>query len=112
MRAFTKGSIAQAHEGAQAVEDLQKTTAAEKARQAWQTGSKRPLQKGGVLYASKARAMVKEKKVSSEAQQILHTQKALTQLLKAEETKREGYGKHCTRKLGSMAQREQKLRRR
>ncbi|KAF8456210.1 hypothetical protein BGX38DRAFT_1163277, partial [Terfezia claveryi] len=58
MRAFAKGSIAQAHEGAQAVEDLQKTTAAEKARQARQKASKSSLQKGGVLYASKARAMV------------------------------------------------------
>ncbi|KAF8450141.1 hypothetical protein BGX38DRAFT_510407 [Terfezia claveryi] len=51
MRAFTKGSIAQAHDGAQAVGDLNKTTAAEKARQARQTASKRSLQKGGVLYA-------------------------------------------------------------
>ncbi|RPB22341.1 hypothetical protein L211DRAFT_788963 [Terfezia boudieri ATCC MYA-4762] len=87
MRAFAKGSIAQAHDGTQAVEDLHKTTAAEKARQARQTASKHSLQKGGVLYASKARAMVKEKQALSEVQQILSTQRALTQLLKAEETK-------------------------
>ncbi|KAF8430174.1 hypothetical protein EV426DRAFT_639136 [Tirmania nivea] len=89
MRVFTKGSIAQAHDGAQAVEDLHKTTAAQKARQAQQNASKRSLQKGGVLYASKARAMVKEKQALSEAQKILSTQRALTQLLKAEERKRE-----------------------
>jgi len=75
--------------GTQAVEDLHKTTAAEKARQARQAASKRSLQKGGVLYASKARAMVKEKQELSEAQQILSTQRALAQLLKAEETKRQ-----------------------
>ncbi|KAF8453816.1 hypothetical protein BGX38DRAFT_1268323 [Terfezia claveryi] len=112
MRAFAKGSIAQAHDGTQAVEDLHKTTAAEKARQARQEASKRSLQKGGVLYASKARAMVKEKQALSEAQQILSTQRALTQLLKAEETKRQRLRKALCIEIRNMAERKRRLKRR
>jgi hypothetical protein len=62
------GSLAQAQVGAQAQEDLAHTEAAVKARNARQKGSRRSLQKGGVLYASHAREMVTQKVVDEVAQ--------------------------------------------
>lgn len=57
---FIKGSNIQAATGAQALFDLHDTEAATRARKQ-RSQSKAGLQKGGVLIASKARAIVKEK---------------------------------------------------
>ena len=57
---YIRGSVIQAAQGAQALSDLHNTEAATKARKQ-RSNSKRQLSKGGVLYASKARQMVKDK---------------------------------------------------
>lgn len=57
---YIKASLAKAHFGEQAFEDLSRTTTAQKARQARADGSQRQLQKGGVLYVGDARASVKK----------------------------------------------------
>ena len=55
------GSLTQAQDGAQAIDDLRYTEAAQKARKARRAGSRRPLGKGGVLLASEARNRVVKK---------------------------------------------------
>ena len=50
------------------MEDLKHTEAAEKARKARRTGSRRSLQKGGVLLASEARNMVVKRQEDELAQ--------------------------------------------
>ena len=55
LHTYFTGSLAQAQTGAQAVEELARTEAAQLARKARRTASHRPVQKGGVLYASEAR---------------------------------------------------------
>ena len=54
---FILGSLTQGQDRAQAIEDLRHTEAAEKARKARRTGSRRSLGKGGVLLVSEARNM-------------------------------------------------------
>ena len=54
---FIKGTLEQEQARAQALGDLAHTETAEKARDARQKGSRRPLRNMGVLGASKARGM-------------------------------------------------------
>ena len=56
---FIKGSLTQAHAGAQAQEGLQHTQAAEIARAARQKRSRRSVQKGGRVYVDGARSMTR-----------------------------------------------------
>ncbi len=55
---FIKGSLVQAHSGAQAIEDLIERRSEGLARTSRQSSSKKVLQKGGVLYARDARHAV------------------------------------------------------
>ena len=58
---FIKGSLVQAHAGAQFQEDLQHTQAAEIARASRQKRSRRSVQKGGVMYVDGAHSMTRQR---------------------------------------------------
>src|SRR5204862_2851834 len=58
---FIKGSLVQAQTGAEALDHLQLSEAASNARKARQQQNRRVVQKGGVIYASEARKMVRKR---------------------------------------------------
>ena len=61
LRSFTKGSVAAVRAGELAEARLDQSVAADNARKARRRLTNRVLQKGGVLYASEARAMTRER---------------------------------------------------
>ncbi|KAI9882527.1 MAG: hypothetical protein M1823_005723 [Watsoniomyces obsoletus] len=56
---FVKGSLVQAHSGAQAEEDLRQVQAASQARAARQSHNRRVVQKGGVITVANARQAIR-----------------------------------------------------
>ena len=76
------GSLVQAQLGAQAIEDLEHTQAAQKARSARQQGGRHTLQgrsHGGMLYLEEARDMVTDRElveVNKAAAALKRAQKA------------------------------------
>jgi len=83
------GSLVQAQLGAQALEDLEHTQAAQEARAARQRGGRHTLQgrgHGGMLYAEEARDMVTDREqaeVNNAAAALKRAQKAADKLVKA-----------------------------
>ena len=62
LKLVLQGGLALAQSGALAIEHMEHTRAAEEARNArWRGQSRRQIQKGGVIYASEARKIVKRK---------------------------------------------------
>jgi hypothetical protein len=84
-----KGSLVQAQMGAQAVQDLNLTNAAQNARSIRQEANRRSLQSGGILYASDARAMVRKKEEKREADQVAAAQRALERAEEAEQKRQQ-----------------------
>ena len=80
---FIAGSLTQVQAGARAIEDLKHTEAAKKARKARRTGSRRSLQKGGVLLASEARNMAVKRQEDELAQAKAIVDKAEKAQIKA-----------------------------
>jgi len=87
LQQYLKGSLAIAQSGALALQDLENTKAAELARAARQKRSRRPLQKGGVLYAYEAREMVKQKEQDSVEKELEKAQRALENAQKTADRK-------------------------
>ncbi len=56
---FVKGSLVQAHAGAQAEDDLRQVQAASQARTARQSNNRRVVQKGGVITVANARQAIR-----------------------------------------------------
>jgi hypothetical protein len=79
---YAKGSLAQAEVGAVAQKELSKTKAAELARANRQNRTRRSVQKGGILYADGARAMVRKKQEVNAAAKIRHAQMELERVQK------------------------------
>ena len=82
---FVKGSLAQAHIAAQALDDLTQTKAAEVARATRKERSRKTLQKGGSMYIDEARVMVQQKKQDSLEVQVQQAQQALNVVTKTAE---------------------------
>jgi len=87
LKKYLKGSLALAQSGAQALSDLENTKAAQLARAVRQNRSRRSIQKGGVLYAHEARAMVLQKEKDSQDKILEKAQRMLDSARKAEENK-------------------------
>ena len=67
---FIKGSLAQAQMGVHASQQLEDTEVAQQARANRQRRSRRQVQKGGVIYAHEARAVVRKKEEDSVQQKL------------------------------------------
>jgi hypothetical protein len=80
---FVKGSLAQAHLAAQVQEDLERTRAAELARANRQKRTRRSVQKGGVIYASQARAIVRKREEDDTQKRVQQAQPQLERLRNA-----------------------------
>ena len=82
LKKFMHGSLVQAQLGAQAIEDLEHTQAAQKARAARQQGGRHTFQgrgHGGMLYMEEARDMVTDREqaeVNKAAAALKRAQKA------------------------------------
>ncbi|KAG0126281.1 hypothetical protein HOY82DRAFT_615466 [Tuber indicum] len=87
LQRFLKGSLVQAQSGAQALEDLQTSKAAELARSARQKRSRRSIQKGGELYAHEARAMVVQKEQETIEKAVEKAQRIIDSAKKTAENK-------------------------
>jgi len=82
LKLVLQGGLAQAQSGALALENLEHTRAAEEARSARRkSANRRQVQKGGVIYASEARKMVKRREDDE-------VEKAEKQLRKAQNAKK------------------------
>ena len=80
---FIKGSLAQAQAGAQAYTELNNTNTAENARRTRQNRSRRSVQKGGVIYAHQARAIVKKKEDADTQKRVEAAEREIERLRKA-----------------------------
>jgi len=80
---FIKGSLAQAQAGAQAYTELNNTNTTENARRTRQNCSRRSVQKGGVIYAHQARAIVKKKKDADTQKRVEAAEREIERLRKA-----------------------------
>jgi len=60
---FATGAVAQAYAGKEIERRLRETEVAEKARKQRSATKRSSLQRGGVLYAAKARLMVKQREI-------------------------------------------------
>ena len=83
MKRFIRGSLVQAQAGAIAEEELVNIRAAEKSRANRQARSRRAVQKGGVIYAHQARAVVSKKDELDTRKQVERAERELERLKKA-----------------------------
>lgn len=79
---FIKGSLTQAQSGAHAYQELANTQAAEQARATRQNRTRRSVQKGGVIYAHQARAIVRKKEEDSAQKKVARAEWELEQAKK------------------------------
>ena len=83
LQQYIKRSLAQAHAGAQAYKDLENTHAAENACAIRQNRSRRSVQKGGVIYAHQARAMVHKRAADAAKKTVEQAERELERVRKA-----------------------------
>ena len=101
-----------AQSGALALQELENTKAAELARAAQQKHSRRSIQKGGVLYADEARAMVLQKEQESVEKELQRAQRGLDIAQRTADNKvKKEWKAICTQMRKAVKDRKKRLKR-